>query len=245
LSYFGLQAALAFYLINVQEFTAQTSLSIARDRVVGVFLGLFMMWLTFDQLWGASAVIEMKKVFVSSLRLLAQFAREPISKDLRVAIDRSYSLRETINKNFDSVRAFADSVLLEFGPSRQQDLAWRSRIVQWQPQLRTLFLLRIATWKYRAQLPSFELPAAVLLAQQEFDNRAADVLNSMADRMEGKASANPSGIKETLERLENVVQNCCSGQPQALASQLQTFLLLSRKTENLESSLSNLIERDA
>ena len=245
LSYFGLQAALAFYLINVQEFTAQTSLSIARDRVVGVFLGLFMMWLTFDQLWGASAVIEMKKVFVSSLRLLAQFAREPISKDLRVAIDRSYSLRETINKNFDSVRAFADSVLLEFGPSRQQDLAWRSRIVQWQPQLRTLFLLRIATWKYRAQLPSFELPAAVLLAQQEFDNRAADVLNSMADRMEGKASANPSGIKETFERLENAVQNCCSGQPQALASQLQTFLLLSRKTESLESSLSNLIERDA
>jgi multidrug resistance protein MdtO len=245
LSYFGVQILVAFYLINLSEFKVQTSLDVARDRVIGIFLGLLMMWLAFDRLWGSPAVLEMKKEFISNLRLLAQFAREPISKDLRVAIERSYLLRETINKNLDSVRSFADSVLLEFGPSRQQGLAWRSRIVQWQPQLRTLFLLRIALWKYRAQLPSFELPAAVLLAQQEFDNRAADVLNSMADRMEGKASANPSGIKETLERLENVVQNCCSGQPQALASQLQTFLLLSRKTESLESSLSNLIERDA
>lgn len=244
LSYFGVQILVAFYLINLSEFKVQTSLTLARDRVIGIFLGLLMMWLTFDRLWGASTVIEMKKAFISNLRLLAQFAREPVSKDLRVAIERSYSLRETLNKNFDSVRAFADSVLLEFGPSRQQDLAWRSRIVQWQPQLRAIFLLRIALWKYRVQLPSFELPGAVLLAQQEFDNRSADELNSMADRMEGKASAQLGDMKETFERLERVVQNSCAGQPQALASQLQTFLLLSRKVESLESSLSNLIERD-
>ncbi len=33
LSYLGVQLALAFYLINLQEFTIQTSLAIARDRV--------------------------------------------------------------------------------------------------------------------------------------------------------------------------------------------------------------------
>jgi uncharacterized membrane protein YccC len=54
LSYFGLQVALAFYLINLQEFAMQTSLSVARDRVVGILLGLFMMWLVFDQLVGRS-----------------------------------------------------------------------------------------------------------------------------------------------------------------------------------------------
>src|SRR5258708_4764577 len=50
LSYFGVQLALAFYLIHLQEFTIQTSLAIARDRVVGILLGLFMMWLVFDGL---------------------------------------------------------------------------------------------------------------------------------------------------------------------------------------------------
>ena len=83
LSYFGLQAALAFYLINLQDFAAQTSLSIARDRVVGILLGLFMMWLVFDHLWGSRAAVEMKKTFVSSLRSLAQLEREPLPGEKR------------------------------------------------------------------------------------------------------------------------------------------------------------------
>lgn len=49
-SYFGLQIAVAFYLVNLQEFAFQTSLSVARDRVVGILLGLLVMWLVFDQL---------------------------------------------------------------------------------------------------------------------------------------------------------------------------------------------------
>src|SRR5262249_52373163 len=73
LSYFGLQVALAFYLINLQEFKIQTSLEVARDRVIGIMLGLSMMWLVFDQLWGAPAAVEMKRSFISNLRLLAQF----------------------------------------------------------------------------------------------------------------------------------------------------------------------------
>jgi multidrug resistance protein MdtO len=50
LSYFGVQLAVAFYLINLQEFKIQTSLTVARDRVAGILLGLSMMWLVFDQL---------------------------------------------------------------------------------------------------------------------------------------------------------------------------------------------------
>ncbi len=56
LSYFGVQFALAFFIINLPEFRMQTSLTVARDRVIGILLGLFMMWLVFDQLWSAPAV---------------------------------------------------------------------------------------------------------------------------------------------------------------------------------------------
>lgn len=109
----------------------QTSLVPARDRVLGILLGLLMMWLVFDQFWSASAALQMKRTFASNLRLLAQFAREPISSDLRTAAERSYSLRETINTNFDRVRDLTGGVLLEFGPSREQDLAMRERIISW------------------------------------------------------------------------------------------------------------------
>jgi len=61
LSYFGVQVAVAFDLINLQEFKIQTSLEVAIDRALGILLGLFMMWLVFDQLWGAPAGVEMKR----------------------------------------------------------------------------------------------------------------------------------------------------------------------------------------
>jgi multidrug resistance protein MdtO len=93
------QVAVAFYLINVHEFAMQTSLSVARDHGVGILIGLLMMWLVFDQLWGAPAGVEMKRTFISNLRLLAQLVREPLPGEKRLAIERSHSLRETISVN--------------------------------------------------------------------------------------------------------------------------------------------------
>ena len=101
LSYLGVQIAVAFRPINLQEFTFQTSLTVARDRVIGVLIGLLMMWLFFDQLWSTPAGVEMKKAFSSNLRLIAQLARGPVSKDVRQAIESSYVLRETINAHFE------------------------------------------------------------------------------------------------------------------------------------------------
>jgi len=160
-----------------------------------------MMWLVFYQLWGAPAAVEMKRTFVSNLRLLAELAREPLSKELKVATQRGYALHETINANFDEVRSLADAVLFEFSSSRQQDLALRDRIRQWQPQLRMLFLMRIVLWKYRVQLPGFELPKPVAMAQQEFDHHLATTLHGMADRMEGKSSEGGDNFRRSVKSL--------------------------------------------
>jgi multidrug resistance protein MdtO len=240
LSYFGLQVALAFYLINVQEFAVQTSLSVARDRVVGILLGLFIMWLVFDRLWGSPSAVEMKRIFISNLRLLAQLVREPIPGTERTW--RSYSLRETINGNFNSVRSLADGVLFELGSSRQEDLALRSRIRQWQPPLQTFLVTRLLLLKFRLQLPGFELPPAVRAAQREFDNHLATRLDGMADRLEGKASEGKDDFEHAFEGLEKTLRSCCSNGPQGLlAPELQAFLALSRSINNVTSSLHNEI----
>jgi multidrug resistance protein MdtO len=243
LSYFGLQVALAFYLINLQEFAVQTSLSIARDRVVGILLGLFMMWLVFDQLWGAPAAVEMKRTFISNLRLLAEVARGPLSKELTVASQRGYALRETINANFDNVRSLADAVLFEFGSSRQQDLALRDRIRQWQPQLRMLFLTRIALWKYRVQLPGFELPKPVAMAQQGFDHQLATTLDGMADRMEGKSSEGSDNFKRSVKSLDQTIRTYYSGTSHEVAAQFGVLLSLSHRIESLTLSLDEEMQR--
>ena len=242
LSYFGFQIVVVFTLINLQEFARQTSLAAARDRVVGVGLGLCMMWLVFDQLWSAPVALEMQRAFISTLRLLAQFAREPLSKDLTVAAERAFSLREMINSSFEEVRALADAVLLETGPSRQQDLVLRGRIERWQPQLRMLFIMRVALWRYRVRVSGFELPAPVATAQQEFDEALADVMDGMADRSVGKTSQGKDDFEDAFEGLERTVRSYCSEGPQGLlAPELQAFLALSRSIENVTLCLDNEI----
>ena len=241
LSHCGVQLLIAFYLINLSEFRVQTSLELGRDRVIGIFIGLLMMWLVFDQLWGTPALVEMKIKFVSNLRLLAQFAREPISGDLRLDAERSFALREKISNNFDGVRASADGIVLEFGPSREQNLVWRYRIIRWQTQMRILFLTRIALWKYRAQLPSFELPQTVGVAQRAFDDELARALEAMADRIEGR----PSQVKlsdESLAPLERAVRAHEGSEPQQeTADGFRAFLSLHRRIKSLATSLQKEI----
>jgi len=241
LSYFGVQITVAFCLIHLNSFAIEPSLSIARDRVVGILFGLIMMWFVFDQLWGASAVSDMKRAFLSAVRLLAQFAREPTSRDYKVAAERSYSLRDAINNNFDNVRASADGVLFEFGPSRQQDLAWRSKFRQWQPQLRLLFIAEIALWKYRAGLPGFELPQTLGAAQRAFDDELARALEAIADRIEGRPSQ-ADLFEGSLAPLERAVSAYEGSEPQrATAGRFEAFLYLHRRIESLTSSLQKEI----
>ena len=238
LSYFGIQIAVAFDLINLAEFRMQTSLEVARDRVVGILLGLSVMWLIFDQLWGMPAARELKETFISNLRLLAQFAREPASKDLKAATARRFALGETINTNLDKARALADGVLLEFGHSRDRDLALRSLIRRAQPQMRVLFIMQIAEWKYRAQLPGFELPEAIAVQQREFDERLAESLDAMADRIQGR-STGVQTLQEALARLERTIQ---AYRPKGTSEgRFDALLLLGRKIESSILSLTNEI----
>jgi multidrug resistance protein MdtO len=238
LSYFGIQVAFAYNFVNLQEFTIQTSLTPARDRVAGILLGLFMMWLVFDRLWGAPAAATMKIRFISTLRLMAQFAREPISENLRTAIERSYSLRDAIEKGFENVRALTDQVLFEFGPSRERSLALRDQIRRWQPQLRVLFVLHISTWNYRVRLPGFDLPDPIHSAQREFDEEFARILEGMANRLEGKPAEVRDNFNNSLQHLEQSVEIYAATESQtALATGLRTYLARNRRIRAVTCAL--------
>jgi multidrug resistance protein MdtO len=133
-------------------------------------------------------------------------------------------------------------VLFEFGPSRQQELALRSHIREWQPQLRTLFLIRITLFRYRLQLPGFELPEAVRASQLNFDRQLAVILDRMADRMEGQTATDDFEFNDAFEHLERTIMTCClNGPQQSSPIELKTFLALSRSVESLAVSLQTEI----
>jgi multidrug resistance protein MdtO len=237
ISYFGVQLALAFYLIHVQAFKFETSLVIGRDRVVGILLGLFAMWLIFDQLWGSPAGVEMRRSLIGGIRKLAQLAREPDLGDRKDAIRRSYALAQTINTNFDQTRALADGVLFEFGRSRSADLAFRERVKEWQPKLRALFLLRGAAISYRLGLPGFELPQRVVAAQAEFDNAISATLDDVASRIEGSTVTISDRVPAALNDLEEEAR--AAGE--ATSAHLRDYMALARTAGQLAISLAESV----
>ena len=154
-------------------------------------------------------------------------------------IGRSYTLRETINAQFDKVRSLADGVLFEFGPSRHLDLSLRERIRKWQPQLRTLFLMRIASLKYRLQLPGFELPEQTLISLREYDNRSAALLDDVADWIEG--TARPEQVLRDSLKMEQMVRSQAVDQHLADSPSFATLL---RGIDSLTNSVAEEIARN-
>ena len=234
LSYFGVQIAVAFYLINLQEFKFQTSLAVARDRVAGIFFGLVAMWLIFDQLWGASAMAAMQRSFVSTLRLLAKLTT-PVYKASGVAIEEAYRLRETISTNFEELRQQADGVILEFGGNRERNLASREHLIRWQLQLRIIFLTRIALLRYLFRLPGFEIPEPLLRTQEIADGQLAERLERLADLISDRV---PSSLA-TYDTQQSIASSILydSKSDTSIAPHARSFLLLSSRITSLLTSL--------
>jgi hypothetical protein len=107
-----------------------------------------------------------------------------------------------------------------------------------------LFVTRITLFKYRLQLPGFELPPAVQASQLEFDGRLAAILERMADRMEEKSPIKDHDLKDAFEPLEIGVRKSRTEDPhQYIAIELKTFLALSQTAESLVMSLANEVYR--
>jgi multidrug resistance protein MdtO len=234
LSYFGVQIAVAFYLINLQEYKFQISLAVARDRVAGILLGLVAMWVIFDQLWGASALVAMQRSFVSTLRLLAKLMM-PVSKASGVTIEETYRLRETISTNFEELRQQADGLMLEFGGSRQHNLVARAHLLRWQLQLRIVFVTRIALLRYLLRLPGFEIPEPLLRTQDIADGQLAERLERLADRISNKMPSSLATCDTQLAVASSIISD--SSSDASLAPHSRSFLLLSSRITSLLTSL--------
>ncbi len=114
-----------------------------------------------------------------------------------------------------------------------------------QPEIGDHFPGCIRSWKYPARLPGFELSQPIATAQREFDACLANVLDDMADRMEGRSSAGEDNFESSVERLDQAIRTHSAGKsPDVLAVQLGAFVPLSYRIESLTLSLNEEIRRN-
>jgi multidrug resistance protein MdtO len=130
-SYVGLQTALAFYLVAFQSFRAPVLMAPARDRVVGVGVGLLVMWFIFDQITPVRTSSAMRLGFARLLRETGQLfvicaAQQPKATRMIQANKFRYSVGLTMFR----LRQMHEAVSYEFGSDRQAHMVESERIMQ-------------------------------------------------------------------------------------------------------------------
>lgn len=241
LSYAGVQVALAFYLIHLSEFSIQTSLTAARDRAIGVLLGISMMWLVFERFYPRSAADEMVRIFTGNLRLMADLLSDSPANADTAAVLKIRRQREQVYRNFGNVNAQSDAVPFETGPQRAGDLAARDRIRRWQASLRTFYLLEVPLLQFRVFRAESEKSKSYSQIEHRFRAGAAELLRHAASCIEDQLNKKPHhhepvpGLKQLLQNLLKEYPDKLSEQEAALLDMLQTIASL---LDRLQSEVS-------
>jgi multidrug resistance protein MdtO len=119
-SYIGMQMCFSFYLVAITGSHAPTELAPARDRLIGILIALFVMWVVFDQLWPVRTVTVMRQALASALRDASGLFQ--LCKDGRrysALLRRADILREEFGKKIANLQTLNDTVKYEFGKDRE------------------------------------------------------------------------------------------------------------------------------
>ncbi len=204
LSYAGVQIAFAFYLIQFSDFSFQTDLTIARDRALGVLLGITMMWLVFERLFPRSAADEMVRIFVVNLRLLADFSSSSPHADRPEDILKVRRQREEIYRHFGEVNAQSDAVPFETGPPRARDLVARDRIRRWQSSLRSFYLLEVPLLQFRIFGSTDPKSQPFRAFEDDFRFECARIFRQIADSIESQLATRVHRISTPASLVQRI-----------------------------------------
>ena len=205
LSYAGVQFAFAFYLIHLGDFTIQTNLTVGRDRVLGVLLGITMMWLVFERLFPRSAADEMVRIFAANLRLIADLVSSSPAANDRSAILKIRQQREAIYRHFGDINAQSDAVPFETGPTRATDMAARDRIRRWQSSLRSFYLLEAPLLQFRIFAGSSAKSRSFTALEDDFRFQCSRIFLDIAKSLEDQLATHShraGTVASIVQRIE-------------------------------------------
>jgi multidrug resistance protein MdtO len=147
------QIALAFFFVNLQEYQRETDLTIARDKLVGVLLGILAMGFIFDRFGAKRDTEQLRKLLVKNVRMLAQLGVCPVVRDRALAVSQVSRLRRQINDSFAGLESQTEAAQFEseFRYRRKEELAECERIQRAQPALRSIYLLELSLLSHRGR----------------------------------------------------------------------------------------------
>jgi len=200
ISYCGIQICLAFCKCVMQTYGTYTELRVARDRLIGIALGLAVFGFINSRLWPVTALETTRAKLASVLRTLAQLAGLPdTDKDHAPQLTEAYALRLKVYQDFGAVRELHESSKFE------SDAVRRERLMVIDNTVQMFFLHLLAIVQHRPDLRPSAVPVPLRAASARFRATLAGVLLNLADRVEGKTERPMPNLPSALADLEKTV----------------------------------------
>jgi multidrug resistance protein MdtO len=113
------------------------------------------------------------------------------------------------------VRAQADAVLFEFGPSRARKLQIRDDFRRWQPMLGTLIQVQVTGLQYLYENRYSQPPREITKPLAAFEQDMATVARAMADDVVGRSSGAAPDVQQSALELREAIKTYyeASGSP--------------------------------
>jgi multidrug resistance protein MdtO len=227
LSFFGVQIALAFYFVNLTDFQIETDLTIARDKVIGVLLGILAMGFFFDRFGTKSDAEQLPKLLVRNVRMLAQLGVCPVVRDRALAVSQVSLLRRQINDNFAGLESQTETARFEaeFRQRREEDLVECQRIQRAQPALRSIYLLELSLLSHRGRREiEFELTQRQNQALDHFLSEYSGELMHMAAWMAHEGGKPARIADDSIRQLQQSFEDHSSRNSQAITDICQKMV---------------------
>src|SRR5499433_1211715 len=196
-SYGGYQIGLAFYKVLLQGWGPVTGLTVARDRMVGIALGLLVFGILERVLWPISASDRREQRFVDVLRSLAILARLGSRDRAETGPDRELDdLRHQVAHNLGETQRLLDESKFELGAGELEVFQRRLGDVQ------SVFLLLLSLvyhWRTHGR------PAPAL----QFGEAVARHLEALA----ASHRESPADLEASLAVVSRALESTPSGSP--------------------------------
>jgi len=227
ISYFGIQMGIAFVLCALNDLGPTTDLVPARDRVIGVLLGIIVSGLVFLLTGTAFAGTLMRRSLANALCSLAGLARVGLHGEATKAVLRpARGWRWKVYQDLATTLRLHDESKFEWGVGLTDAQAERARIVRTTADAQSVFLALLALVRHRL---NFDLSAIPETIREDFHALANGIvlqLEGAASRAGGKNENNLTTLAPLLERMNDVVRRESDKIDSSLIPHLQGRLAL-------------------
>ena len=201
--YGGYQTGLAFYKAIFQgSFGQVTSLTVIRDRLIGVFFGLIVFGIVEQVLWPVSATEALRRSLAELLRLLGELARTRTAGLTPTGTgDEVDAWRRRISQKVENVQELIESSKFELRSLKV------SEIQKLTGQAQIIFILLLSLARQRQEITD---TSAVRAAAVGLDDAMAAALDDLSRRV---ASDSPPTVADLEGRLRTFEQAVTAAPP--------------------------------